>query len=794
MDTRGHRFVLLGVMAVLAACAGGGGGDDLACRTAYDCPEGWTCEARTSADPLDRVCVAPDTTSADTSPDVDAGASDAPDTDGSPSDTGPDLDGTAPDVQSDLPLECRPPYAIFNCPCTSDADCLSERCVTTGEGGRCATTCNEGEACGDPAWSCVVALDTCPSPCAHYCAWNHLDLCRLCKVDGDCANPIYEVDVVCLAYGEEGSFCASACGADRGCPEGHLCEDVTLPSGQTRPYCRLAEGLCGCSAEALSLGLETACKIRNDYGACPGVRECTAEGLGPCLGDSPKQEKCNLKDDNCDGLTDLPFEGTVCKNQNVHGACYGSETCTNGVLTCGAKIPATDECDGQDNDCDGYTDKGFVDTDGDALADCIDPDDDDDGALDDGDDSGAVNDNPCHGGAFTTCDDNCRALPNASQSDLDDDGQGDVCDCDADGDDDLSPKCEGYDCDDLDPLVGPGIPETQAAAGDCFFCNGKDDDCDALTDEECFDADVDGTPDCLDPDDDGDGVADGADNCPQQGNPAQADLDDDDLGDLCDPDRDGDGVTPEQGDCDDWSLTVSPQASEVCNGLDDDCDTQTDEGFTNLDADHLADCIDPDADGDLVPEDGDFDGLEGNHPCPGGQTVLCDDNCPGHANAGQSDVDADLLGDVCDPDLDGDGHANFLDNCPWVANPTQDDLDEDLLGDACDLDLDGDTFEDDVDNCPRHANQNQLDSEVDGQGDACDPDDDNDTVPDEIDNCVLLANADQQDTDLDDRGDACDPDDDNDGQADDADNCPLVKNGNQLDTDGDGVGDACETE
>src|SRR5207253_2237564 len=39
-------------------------------------------------------------------------------------------------------------------------------------------------------------------------------------------------------------------------------------------------------------------------------------------------------------------------------------------------------CDGIDNDCDGGVDEGFPDTDRDGLADCIDPDDDNDCVLD----------------------------------------------------------------------------------------------------------------------------------------------------------------------------------------------------------------------------------------------------------------------------------------------------------------------------------------------------------------------------------------------------------------------------
>ena len=34
------------------------------------------------------------------------------------------------------------------------------------------------------------------------------------------------------------------------------------------------------------------------------------------------------------------------------------------------------------------------------------------------------------------------------------------------------------------------------------------------------------------------------------------------------------------------------------------------------------------------------------------------DNCRKNANADQSDIDGDSKGDVCDSDMDGDGHSN----------------------------------------------------------------------------------------------------------------------------------------
>ena len=51
------------------------------------------------------------------------------------------------------------------------------------------------------------------------------------------------------------------------------------------------------------------------------------------------------------------------------------------------------------------------------------------------------------------------------------------------------------------------------------------------------------------------------------------------INDSClETDWDGDGFTELDGDCDDWNLDIHPMAEEACDGFDNDCDGDIDEG------------------------------------------------------------------------------------------------------------------------------------------------------------------------------------------------------------------------
>ena len=107
----------------------------------------------------------------------------------------------------------------------------------------------------------------------------------------------------------------------------------------------------------------------------------------------------------------------------------------------------------------------------------------------------------------------------------------------------------------------------------------------------------------------------------------------------------------------------------------------------------------PDADGDGIGDDCDACPNDGENDADGDGICEVDDNCPVVANANQSDVDSDGIGDACEPDNDDDGVIDDFDNCPLDHNPDQDDFDGDGDGDICDADTDGDGVVDGQDVC-----------------------------------------------------------------------------------------------
>ena len=492
-----------------------------------------------------------------------------------------------------------------------------------------------------------------------------------------------------------------------------------------------------------------------EVGCQPPAEEGWSDRGDDCKDDDPTihpdaVEICNQRDDDCDGVDD---EGGEPVTWWYDGDLDGYGDPAQDLLTC--DIP-----------------NGYVLAGSDEDGDC----DDDDPEIN----PGAIE--YCDG-IDNDCDDLIDTLDPDAQDrtwyrDLDNDGYGTT--------DTAYVACVGPggyvladgDCDDLDRWVNPGALEE---------CDGIDNDCDGALDDD--DDDVDAPEYYEDADADGFGG--------------------DDTGERrCMPLDDGRILTG--GDCDDGDPAINPDADEICNEVDDDCDGRVDDDdpdlvrapawYADADADgygdpdsvavrscvaveervdDATDCDDTDPDINVAADE-ECDGIDNN--CDG--TV--DEDSAIDADTWYRDADHDGYGDpdtstaACDEpegyvdddtdcdDTDVLSYPGALEYCDDEDNDCDGDVDEEENDITWYLDDDGDGYGD----ASTTLVQCEQPSGYVGTGDDCD-DTDADINPDAEEVCDGIDNDCDGDTDADDSSvaDASTyyADDDGDGFGDKAD-------------------------
>ena len=93
----------------------------------------------------------------------------------------------------------------------------------------------------------------------------------------------------------------------------------------------------------------------------PGTRTCHDGVFGECQGEVvPQAEQCNSEDDDCDGRFDEGLGGqSECTIDDLQGRCaVGVQLCREGMLKCLQEhFPQSDVCNDVDDDCDGEVDE-----------------------------------------------------------------------------------------------------------------------------------------------------------------------------------------------------------------------------------------------------------------------------------------------------------------------------------------------------------------------------------------------------------------------------------------------------
>jgi hypothetical protein len=246
-------------------------------------------------------------------------------------------------------------------PCRSNIDCRSGFCVPGRSGFFCTVACFEECPVVDGVATECTTVTNFGADEVRVCTPVDEVICQPCVDSRTC------IGGACNTLPDGTSVCGLDCEGAGDCPEGTFCyTDLPGVGDLERAQCLPLNLTCDCSDE--NEGDSRPCARSNEDGSrtCVGTELCDpARGWVGCDAPAPQPEVCDGTDNDCNGAPDDGVgEGLPCElsAEGFETTCPGVSLCGGEAgMTCLGEAPSEERCDLRDNDCDGDVDEGFVD-------------------------------------------------------------------------------------------------------------------------------------------------------------------------------------------------------------------------------------------------------------------------------------------------------------------------------------------------------------------------------------------------------------------------------------------------